>query len=169
MKRLTLTVAFFALFALPAMAQNDGHQHEKHPPQDMMQMMHRMMENPEHRAMMLPCLASELTDELDLSTVQQQRLAALQTESMNRMQEMNREGMREMDRQNMQEMMTERSTHVREILKREQLERLDNLDMSELHSAMMARMQSQEGGMMNCPMMKGMTEDAADQSHDHQH
>lgn len=189
MKRLKLSLYSLLLVAVlnvTAQAQDrqpkKGEMNQEH----MMQMMHRMMENPDHRVMMLPCLASELADDLNLSTVQKERLSAIRNEAMNkfgmrgmkrggmRQMDMNREGVRRMDKQTMQEMVTKRSADVSEILTAEQLQRLNDLDMPVFHAAMMARMESQEGGMMNCPMMEQMMDDQmmngpGSESDDHQH
>lgn len=163
MKRLTLTVFSFllaAMLSLPVLAQHNGHHEDDQAPRDLMQMMHRMMEDPEHRSMMVPCLATEIGDELGLSSVQHERLSAVQSEIW--------------DAETMCDAMMGAAAQVRDILSDEQHQRLQGLDMATLHQAMTARMRSGDGHMMDCPVMERvmdgqMMNEPESPSHDHQH
>lgn len=150
------SLVIFGAFGFGAHAQNHGH-HDAHSAADH----HQMADTSEHRAMMLPCVAEELAEDLDLTAVQLERLEIMRDQMM--ASEDHHAAMAA-------------SEGVLEVLTEEQRAALETVDYDRLQEVMMARMHAAEADAKTCPMMNEMmqqmmggSEDAAGHQPGHQH
>jgi hypothetical protein len=157
---LSLLTLFVGMsLAVPARAQHHGHHHEtaqssETDHHDMMQTMHRMMDDPDHRPKLLLCLGTELGEELDLSPVQLERIEVLRVHAMSD--------------DNPHAATMKAATEAHGVLSDRQRAAFDALDGGILHRAMMARMRTMEQAGHSCPMMT-MAAEPSGASGGHQH